>query len=297
MRGVRWRKAWRALASVVSRAGARAWRWLRPKSRAERRHAILAMALLAGLGAIVFTARAGTTSAPRFRFAEGVVALEPLFRAGIAAEGSELTLREVYDQGFRIWSKQAAPAAQRLRGGGELPERLRMESKKAKRTTLLDLERIVAMESAGKIEVGTNRSGYTGLFQLGAAACSDVGVAFEEVARDWRRNLEAGVRFCELLHQRLSDALAKDPQLAAVDVDPFLLYLAHQQGVSGCMQILRQVKSGAACKLPANKNLANNLLPGSTLWKALTRGERKPTVLEFFVFVRGAFDSVADALR
>ena len=273
-----------------------AWRKLAPRGKAERHHALLVLGIVVGIASVAWTARGAAAGAPRFAFAEGVVDLAALFAREVGAEPAPLTLRQVYEEGFRIWGKQAGPAAQRLRTPSELQERLRLESKQAKRTSLLDLERIIAMESGGKIEVGTNRSGYTGLFQLGPSACADVGVTLDAVAKDWKQNLEAGVRFVELLHGRLADALAKDRDLRHVRVDPFLLYLAHQQGVNGCMQILRLVHSGDAATTAANKNLANNLLPGSTLWKALTKADRKPTVLEFFVFFRGAFDSVAAAL-
>lgn len=285
-------RAWKRTTKVARRW----WKAIAPRGRAERWHAVLALGVVVGLAIAIWSARSARAAAPRYPFAVGVVDLAGLFRADVHAEGSALSLRDVYDEGFRIWSKQAGPAAQRLRGGGELQDRLRAESRRAKRTSLLDLERVIAMESGGKIEVGTNRSGYTGLFQLGPSACIDAGADFDTVSKDWRKNLDVGVRFVEILHARLSDALAKDPELRHVRVDPFLLYLAHQQGVTGCMQILRVVHGGEGGRTAANKNLANNLLPGSGLWKALTKDDRKPTVLEFFVFFRGAFDSVAAAL-
>ena len=268
-----------------------------PRSARERVHAVLGLVLIAVIVAFAWGARAGHAAAPRFSFGTGVLDLGPLFRADARASGAVLTLREVYENGYRIWSKQALPAAERLRRNGELRLRLAQEAGRARRVDLLDLERIVAMESAGKIEVGTNRSGFTGLFQLGPAACSDVGVSFDEVSRDWRKNLEAGVRFVDLLHQRVTDALRKEPALAAVEVDPFLLYLAHQQGTNGALAILRTVKGGASGDEPAGRNLTSNLMQGSTFWKQLTALDHRPTVLEFYVFFRGAFDAVAAELQ
>ncbi len=261
-----------------------------PKRRDER----LALGMLAlcvlGAGLVLFDEGQAYGQGPESGFGSSVVALGPLFAQGARAPGSPLTLREIYQHARVVWRDAARGAGARLARRDELHAALVTAAGRCQRVDLLELRRIVAIESGANLSVGVNRSGYAGLFQMGPAACADVGTTWEEVKNDWRKNVEYGARFVELVHQRLGDAIARRPALRGVEIDSFVLYLGHQQGVQGAVALLEQVRQGG--RAPVSPNQRNNLLP---LLRVL--GEHVPTELEYFVYVLGAFDEVAAAVR
>ncbi|MCC6672653.1 MAG: hypothetical protein IT458_16430 [Planctomycetes bacterium] len=301
MRSGEWvRREWprvRRTLGGAARAALDRWRprWTRRAPRRERRWFVGAAGFVVLALLLVLAARAGRAArGPHGEFAPDVLDLQSVFAWDERSPGSPLSLREVYERARDLWAATARGAAARLATDRELQRALEQAAERLTRVTVQDLRRIVAIESAARVDVGVNRFGYSGLFQLGAAACADVGTTLEEVRADWRSNVAAGARFAELQHRRLADLLARSADLRGVSTDSFLLYLAHQQGAMGALDVLQRVHDGSAAVAPIEANHRHNFAPGSGLVRRLEEGGRTPTLLEYYVYLRGVFDAVVE---
>src|SRR5262249_17546160 len=121
------------------------------------------------------------------------------------------------------------------------------------------LRTVVAVESSANKNVGTNKSGYTGLFQMGKDAVSEVkmsglAVTMKEVTEDWRSNVAAGVAYLKISERALVNN--------KLDTSALNIYILHQQGQSanGGLGILKAVNAqdSAFLNRPANRNELNN---------------------------------------
>lgn len=204
-----------------------------------------------------------------------------------------LTLGEIVDAAKRRWSPNAQGAARNLANDEELRRALADEAQRHGLAEVF-LRRLVAIESSADKRTGKNRFGYAGLFQLGRAACQDVGADYEDCDEpaEWRKNVEVGARFVALTRDRLDRELKRrrvERRLVAVD-----LYLAHQQGVGGCAALLEHVVKGTARTTDATPAMLNNI--DGALKQRITAGGRVPKVVEFHAYWVGAFTAVEEAI-
>jgi hypothetical protein len=149
-------------------------------------------------------------------------------------KGDEASVREYTTAAAqRIWSKPISTATQNLANDKELVAELAKAAKESKYFSEADYKVIVAIESQANRNVGTNPSGYKGLFQMGKVAAKDVGYDYSKLADpdEWKTNVAAGTKYLE--------KNAKDINGRGVPVTPLNMYLAHQQGAKGTADMLR----------------------------------------------------------
>jgi hypothetical protein len=204
-----------------------------------------------------------------------------------------MTLGEIVDAAKRRWNPNATNAQRNLTTDEELRVALADEAGRHELAAVF-LHRLVAIESSADKRTGKNRFGYAGLFQLGKAACDDIGVRYDEVDEpaEWRKNVEAGAKYVAVTRDRLARELARrkiERRLAAVD-----LYLAHQQGVTGCANLLEHVVKNTARTTDMTSAQLNNI--DGTLKARLTTGGRVPKIVEFHAYWVGAFTAVEEAI-
>jgi hypothetical protein len=188
-----------------------------------------------------------------------------------------------------IWSKKADAAADNLAKDKELTTELANAAKGIKYLSEADLRTIVAIESSADKQTGKNKYGYAGLFQLGKTAAEDAGYDYKDVVnpKDWKTNVAAGADYLDLNAKRLKKA--------GYDITPLNVYMAHQQGATGAIKILKAVGDGSAKTTDANDNLLNNL-PDSFV-KGITDGGKKVTVQNFYDYWTEAFQTVDAAVN
>lgn len=153
----------------------------------------------------------------------------------------------------RLWTKKTNEAVQNLTKDKELIDELTKVAKTSKYFSADDYKVIVAIESQGDRNVGTNASGYKGLFQMGKSASSDVKADYATLGdpAKWKENVDAGTKYLE--------QNARTIAAAGIPVKPLNLYLAHQQGATGTARLLEMVNNGTARTTAANTNMLNNL--------------------------------------
>jgi hypothetical protein len=189
----------------------------------------------------------------------------------------------------RNWTKSATKAAQNLANDKDLSAELRRVANNVKLFSADDLRAMVSIESSADRQTGKNKFGYAGLFQMGPSAAKEAGYDYKKLSQpsDWRTNIAAGVRYLEINAARLKKA--------GVEVTPLNLYMAHQQGATGAIKILRELQDGSASKTPANRNQLANL-PASIL-KAVVQSGRKVTVQDYYDYWSAAFRTVSDRVN
>lgn len=145
-----------------------------------------------------------------------------------------------------------------------------------------DLSAMAIIESTGNRHVGTNRSGFTGLMQMGDTAAQDLGMSFSGMqgGANVRNNALAGAKYWQLNDDRLDEDIPRDPTH---------MYLAHQQGAGGVNQLMKGLKSNPDAG--ASRNQRNNLPPGVA--RALGRA---PTRQDFYDYWTGKMTAIQDAI-
>lgn len=211
-----------------------------------------------------------------------------------ASDDAPMTLLEVADAARKRWAPGAAASAQRLAADKELKTAFEDEAKRQELAVVF-LSRVAAIESGCDKKTGKNRFGYAGLFQLGRAACEDIKERYEEIddPEEWRKNVEVGAKFLAVTRDRLSRELTR--RKVELRLEPVHVYLAHQQGVHGCANLLEMVVKGTAKTTDMNGNQLNNM--DSVVKARLTAEGRKPKVLEFYAYWLGAFSAVEAAVK
>ena len=134
---------------------------------------------------------------------------------------------------------------------------------------------MAGMESTGNPAVGGGR--YTGLYQMGPRAAKDVGFTHAQVTglSNVNNNITAAARFAKQNQTAL--------QNAGIPATPANLYLAHQQGAGGAVQLLNSVASN----------------PGGALTRNML-SQRYPSFVrnqgDFLDYTRGKFDGIRDGM-
>ncbi|MFT5681500.1 MAG: hypothetical protein ACI8RZ_002406 [Myxococcota bacterium] len=145
-----------------------------------------------------------------------------------------------------------------------------------------DLTAMAIIESTGNRDVGTNRSGFTGLMQMGRRASQDVDMPFEDLkgADNVDNNALAGARYWNLNDQWLNEEIPRDP---------LHMYLAHQQGAGGTNSLMSTLAEDP--NTTASRNQRNNL-PGRVVQ---TLGN--VTAQDFYDYWSGKMTAIQDAVH
>jgi hypothetical protein len=211
-----------------------------------------------------------------------------------ASDDAPLTLLEVADAAKKRWGPGAAASAQRLAADKELRAAFEDEAKRHELAVVF-LSRVAAIESGCDKRTGKNRFGYAGIFQLGRAACEDLKESYEAIddPEEWRKNVEVGAKYLALTRDRLARELAR--RKVELRIEPVHVYLAHQQGVHGCANLLEMVVKGTARTTDMTGAQLNNM--DGVVKARLTAEGRKAKVLEFYAYWLGAFSAVEAAVK
>lgn len=138
------------------------------------------------------------------------------------------------------------------------------------------IRKLVMLESGGNPNAKTGS--YVGLFQMGDAAAKDVGVKDYSTTEG---NAEAGVKYYYLNKGRLEKELDRD------DIQPYEIYLAHQQGVAGYKKLLAAGDDEKAVDVIDRDHVRRNV-PKGTDWENMTAGE-------FIELWKGRFENAEPA--
>jgi|GEM_PF-6095412 len=196
------------------------------------------------------------------------------------------TAREL---GKATWSRMATIGAKNLESDSELKAELVRLGTESKVLTPLLLQRIAVVECRADRKLAYEKKSFKGVFQMGADACKEVDVKFEDIDEpgEWKAGAAAGVKYLELTWKRLED---KKIELDAESSETFLLlYLSHQQGYTGAAKLFNRVKSGEAAKTGAGKNMRANIHPKDL--EKLDEGDPM-TESEFYEYWHGVIKAV-----
>lgn len=198
-----------------------------------------------------------------------------------AAPSEYDTRSEAWRMGYDDGKAQARDGLNNLQ---EDPATQRALSEAAAATGV-SLDNLIAMaiiESTGNCDVGTNRSGFTGLMQMGRRSAQDVGIPYEDLqgADNVTNNARAGAEYWLLNDQWLNEEVPRDP---------LHMYLAHQQGAGGTNALMKLL-SETPGKV-ARRNQRNNL-PGR-----VSRVLSPVTIQDFYDYWTGKMTAIQEAIQ
>ena len=198
---------------------------------------------------------------------EGVYALPQLKKYNLPTKKSDVDLEassdvnsEKNNKGKKATKKSSTIRDSVNKMMSDPETKLALENASQKTSiSLSDLMVMAIIESGGNKNIGTNKSSYTGLMQMGQLATTDVQkidstITFEKVKSSVEINALAGAIYMK----KNFEMLTKNN----IETNVLNLYLSHQQGLSGFTGLLKDLKTNPNSL--ANKNQLNNIAYGYT---------------------------------